>query len=105
MATLHLQNDCVSLIIDSDMFFIKDISIEEMIEGYNLSFIPSYRYSRKYSDGDPGEIALKYPWNGIVIADVPNLPNPLNLSGILECSMDNHVMLVEEDISIYRLSG
>jgi hypothetical protein len=73
------KNDCVSLIIDSDMFFIKDISIEEMIKGYNLSIIPSYRYSRKYSDGDPGEIALKYPWNGIVIADVPNLPNPSEL--------------------------
>ena len=73
------KNDCISLIIDSDMFFIKDISIAEMIEGYNLSIIPSYRYSRKYSDGDPGEIALKYPWNGIVIADIPNLPNPSEL--------------------------
>ena len=45
----------VSLIIDSDMFFIKDISIEEMIQGYNISFIPSYRYSRK-SDNDSREI-------------------------------------------------
>ena len=73
------KNDCLSLIIDSDMFFIKDISIEDKMKDYNLSFIPSYRYSRKYSDSDRGEIALRYPWNGIVIADIPNLPNPSEL--------------------------
>ena len=61
------------------MFFIKDISIEDKMKDYNLSFIPSYRYSRKYSDSDRGEIALRYPWNGIVIADIPNLPNPSEL--------------------------
>ncbi len=74
------QNDCISLIIDSDMFFIKDISIEEMMEGYNLAINPSYRYGSKYQDEDNrGSIALKYPWNGIVIADIPNMPNPSDL--------------------------
>ena len=69
----------MSLLIDSDMFFIKDICIEDKMKDYNLAFIPSYRYSRKYSDSDRGEIALRYPWNGIVIADIPNLPNPSEL--------------------------
>ncbi len=73
------KNDCLSLIIDSDMFFIKDICIEDKMKDYNLAFIPSYRYTRKYSDNDRGEIALRYPWNGIVIADIPNLPNPSEL--------------------------
>ena len=104
------KNDCVSLIIDSDMFFIKDISITEMIQGYNLSFIPSYRYSRKYSDGDSGEIALRYPWNGIVIADVPNLPNPSELKwdlGIFNgqpCDVGGGGPSVGED-SIIRTNG
>ena len=74
------KNDCISLIIDSDMFFIKNISIEEMMRNHNFAFIPSYRYSRKYAgEEDRGEIALRYPWNGFVIADIPNMPNPSEL--------------------------
>ena len=74
------KNDCVSMIIDSDMFFIKDISIEDVMEDNNLAFIPSHRYSSKYQDEENrGSIALRYPWNGVVIADVPNMPNPSEL--------------------------
>ena len=73
------KNDCMSILIDSDMFFINDISLEDMMKGHNLSFIPSYRYSQKYSEHSRGEIALKYPWNGLVIADIPNMPNPNEL--------------------------
>ena len=62
------------------MFFIKDISIKDMMEGYNLAINPSYRYGAKYQDEDNrGSIVLKYPWNGIVIADIPNMPNPSEL--------------------------
>ena len=74
-----VKNDCISILIDSDMFFIKDISFEEMMKDYNLAFIPSYRYSQKYSEKSRGQIALRYPWNGLVIADIPNMPNPSEL--------------------------
>ena len=68
------------MIIDYDMFFIKDISIEDKMKYYNLSFIPSYRYISKYqSEDNRGSIALQYPWNGVVIADIPNIPNPSEL--------------------------
>ena len=74
------QDDSISMIIDSDMFFIKDISIQSLLEDYNLAFIPSYRYYSKYqSEDNRGSIALHYPWNGVVIADVPNMPNPSEL--------------------------
>ena len=74
------KNDCISVIIDSDMFFVKDISIEEQMEGYNFAYCPSYRYSSKFqSFEDRGQITLKYPWNGVVIADIPNMPNPKDL--------------------------
>ena len=49
------------------------------MKDYNLAFIPSYRYSQKYSEKSRGQIALRYPWNGLVIADIPNMPNPSEL--------------------------
>jgi hypothetical protein len=70
------KNDCISLLIDSDMFFIKDILITDIMDGYNFSFVPSYRYvNNEYRN-----IAFKYPWNGLVIADIPNMPNPQEIS-------------------------
>lgn len=74
------KNECISVIIDSDMFFIKDVSIENMMVDHNFSFVPSYRYSQKYVDeNNPGKITLHYPWNGVVIANIPNMPNPQDL--------------------------
>ena len=73
------QNDCLSVLIDSDMFFIKDISFQFMMIDHNFAFIPSYRYSQKYSEQSRGQISIKYPWNGLVIADIPNMPNPIEL--------------------------
>ena len=58
--------DCLGCIIDSDMFLIKDVSFVELMKGYDLGFIPSYREN----------CTIKYMWNGFVLADIPNLPNP-----------------------------
>lgn len=75
------NNDCLSVIIDSDMFFIKDVSLIDMMKGYNFAYVPSYRYTQKYTnENNRGKIAFKYPWNGIVIADIPNMPNPQEIS-------------------------
>ena len=74
------KNDCISMIIHSDMFFIKDISISESMNGYNFAYSPHYRSSYHYrSMEDRGDFVLKYPWNGIIIADIPNMPNPEEL--------------------------
>ena len=46
----HLtHNDCISVILDSDMFFIRDISFQDIMSDHNLAIIPSYRYSSKYT--------------------------------------------------------
>jgi hypothetical protein len=75
------KNNCISVIIDSDMFFIREVSFSEMMKGYNFSFVPHYRHLSHFQDEDnPGEFAFSYPWNGIVISDVPNMPNPSELS-------------------------
>jgi hypothetical protein len=70
------KNDCISLLIDSDMFFIKDVSIVDIMEGYNFAFVPSYRYIKDQYQ----EVAFKYPWNGLVIADTSKMPNPQEIS-------------------------
>lgn len=75
------KNDCISIILDSDMFFIKNISFTEMMSGYNFSYIPCYRHVKNYvNEEDRGEFAFSYPWNGFVVADIPNMPNPHELS-------------------------
>ena len=64
------EDNSISVIIDSDMFLIKDISILETIKDYNFSFVPHYRENME----------IFYPWNGIVIADIPNMPNPKEMN-------------------------
>lgn len=64
------EDNSISVIIDSDMFLIKDVSILEITKNYNFSFVPHYR----------GNMEIFYPWNGIVIADIPNMPNPKEMN-------------------------
>lgn len=56
----------IIIVIDSDMFFCKDISIKNIMKNYNFGYCPSYRKNHE----------VKYPWNGIIFADIPNMPNP-----------------------------
>lgn len=75
------KNDCISVIIDSDMFFIKDISFYDMMQGYNFSYVPHYRHHSYFkSESEPGEFAFSYPWNGFVVANIPQMPSPHELS-------------------------
>jgi hypothetical protein len=75
------KNDCLSVVIDSDMFFIRDINLNEEMEGHNFAFVPSYRYLEQYKGPEnPGKLAFKYPWNGIVFAKPHELPNPETVS-------------------------
>lgn len=75
------KNDCLSVIIDSDMFFIRDISLNEEMSEHNFSYVPSYRYTNQYKDeNNRGNIAFKYPWNGLVMAKPYEMPNPEEIS-------------------------
>jgi hypothetical protein len=51
----YLSNEEILCIIDSDMFFIKDIDIEKEIYGKDIIYIPQYR--------NP---SVKYIWNAFV---------------------------------------
>jgi hypothetical protein len=52
------DNENLVVIIDSDMFFMKEISIIDLMSGYDIAFIPQYRDNGVY-----------YMWNGFVIMD------------------------------------
>lgn len=61
--------DSLLCIIDSDMFFINDVCIETMMSGYNFSFVPQYKKT----------FQVYYPWNGLVFANMAELPSSLEL--------------------------
>jgi len=76
-----INNDCVSVFIDSDMFFIRDISFEKEMEGHNFGYVPSYRYNSFYQDeNNRGEVAFTYPWSGLILFKPHEMPNPTELS-------------------------
>ena len=76
-----VKNKCLSIIIDSDMFFIRDMDLIDEMKDHNFAFVPSYRYHEQYkSPENPGKIAFKYPWNGIIFAKPHELPNPKEIS-------------------------
>jgi hypothetical protein len=76
-----INNNYLSIFIDSDMFFIKDISFEEKMEGYNFGYVPSYRLHSMYKDeNDRGSIAFKYPWSGLLLFKPHEMPHPNELS-------------------------
>lgn len=75
------KNDCLSMILDSDMFFIRDINLNDEMKDHNFAFVPSYRYHEQYkSPENPGRIAFKYTWNGIIFTKPHELPNPEEIS-------------------------
>ncbi|MFA6524252.1 MAG: hypothetical protein WC264_02670 [Candidatus Paceibacterota bacterium] len=63
---LQYEKD-ILVIIDSDMFFVKDISIETLMNGHDFAFVPAYR-GRNFE--------VLYPWTGLMFFNMNMLPNP-----------------------------
>jgi len=59
--------NCINVIIDSDMFFMNDININDLMRNHNFAFIPQYR-------GDAQEVF--YAWNGIIFVKPDQIINP-----------------------------
>ena len=64
------DNNDIICIIDSDMFFINEIDIENEIKDKDILYIPQYR--------DFGRV--KYIWNAFVCLNIPRNRNLLNLN-------------------------
>lgn len=58
-------------IIDSDMFLVKEFSIEKYLEGYDIAALPQCR-------GERSEI--NYIWNGLVFFNMQTLPNKRSIN-------------------------
>lgn len=56
--------------IDSDMFLIKDLSVNEMMNGYDFGFVPNYRGKN---------FEVMYAWTGLMFFNMNTLPNPKEL--------------------------
>ncbi len=59
------------ILIDSDMFFVKDISIIKMMEGRDMAFIPNYRKK---------DFGIIYPWTGLLFFNMNTMPEPETFS-------------------------
>lgn len=90
--------------IDSDMFFVKKISVNDLMDGHNFAFVPNYRGK---------DFEVLYPWTGLMCFNMNTLPNPSELvwdaGSVLGYGVDvgglNHYYLkkYEEDIKILYL--
>lgn len=103
------EEDDIICIIDSDMFFIKDIDIEHEISNKDIICIPQYR--------DKGKI--KYLWNAFVCLNIKRNKNLLSLNwhpgsinGVgcdvggqthFNLKENNYDIVVVEEFSIYDI--
>lgn len=105
------KNDVIVL-IDSDMFLIKQTSFVKELEGNNISFVIQYRGIQK------GKTAsVTYPWNGICIFNHKKIKNLIDLNwdcGVIEKAYINgfsvdvggygHFWLKENKIKMKHIS-
>lgn len=65
---LGIENEKI-VIIDSDMFFIEQFSFSQLFDNYDIAYVPQSRGKD-----------IRYMWNGLVFANVSNIPEPLKLN-------------------------
>lgn len=78
---IGFDHDNIVAIIDSDMFLIREFSITNYLEGYDLAAWPQSR-------GDRSEI--NYIWNGLIFFNMNTLPNKRTLN--FNCGWVNGVV-------------
>jgi hypothetical protein len=66
--TLGFDHDGIVMIIDSDMFLVKEFCIEEFLEGFDIAAIPQ------------GRQHIEYIWNGLVIFNMQTLPDKKSIN-------------------------
>lgn len=71
------KDEGIVVLIDSDMFFIKEICFNDIVKNTNFCFVPSYRQYDQYKNSvERGTFAYSYAWNGFVIALPSKMPSP-----------------------------
>ncbi len=59
--TRFKHTDGIFVILDCDFFLTDDISFNELLEGYDMAFVPSYTLN------------VAWPWSGIMVFDMKNI--------------------------------
>jgi hypothetical protein len=65
----HLKYNQKTLVIDSDMFLVNDLNVEEKYNEYQLAVVPQFRNNNTLA------IDIPYVWNGLIYYDMPNVKN------------------------------
>lgn len=86
------NHDDIYMTIDSDLFLVKPLNLHEYIEGYDIASLNAgYTSSSSYVRGqgivEPRAIVAM--WIGIIIMDMPKLPNAETFN--VNCGMINGV--------------
>lgn len=61
--TLGFDHDGIVMIIDSDMFLIKEFCIQDFLDGFDIAAVPQARQH------------VEYIWNGLVLFNMQTLPD------------------------------
>ncbi len=61
--TLGFDHDGIVMIIDSDMFLVKEFCVQDFLDGFDIAGVPQWR---KY---------VEYIWNGLVFFNMQTLPD------------------------------
>lgn len=87
--------DGIYVIVDGDMFFSREISFNETMENYDIMAVQQSRQGK-----------INYFWNGILVFNIPTLPNPnlINLdSGRVKYSIEEtneEGEIISKDVSV-----
>ena len=68
--------------VDSDMFLVKEISINNLMDGYDFGFVPNYRGK---------DFEVMYAWTGLMLFNMNTLPNPEELVWDTGSVLGHHV--------------
>jgi hypothetical protein len=65
--TLGFDHDGIVMIIDSDMFLVKEFSVQEFLDDFDIAGVPQSRQHPEY--------IIEYIWNGLVFFNMQTLPD------------------------------
>lgn len=68
LETVGYDHDGIVMIIDSDMFLVRDFNVTEYMEDYDLAAVPQRRHH------------LNYIWNGLMFMNMNTLPDKKSLN-------------------------
>lgn len=84
--TFGFEHDDILILVDSDLFLIKEFSFRKYLKNYDLA---GYNRIVEYSKND--QIGINYLWIGLIFINMKSLPNKTMFN--INCSFCNNVLI------------